>query len=422
MIMKYLSHLLILILLSSCSSLAFWDNQEEDVEPEETTETIGIIDRLTFWNNGDDEIDLSEPKLLEDVINQEELSLNWKISLPSERSATDFVPNFSGKGDNKLGSFMPAFSGKTIFISNNDGAVGSYDQSSGEKNWNVQITPLSSGISAGFGVLVVAGSQGELICLSQSDGSIIWSINIGAEVLAQAAIDAKYVLIKTSSGELNAYSIDDGTKAWSYRSQLPALTLRGSSPPVIEEGIVYAAFDNGRLGAFQIDTGFLIWDGAISYVEGTSELDNMIDADAAPVLEGGLLFIANYQGQIAAFDPAQRRIVWADKASSFYSPIISKGVLAILESNSTFKTYSIKTFNESWNNDEYYLRDLSNPEIYKGNIVVGDFEGYIHVIDTLNGKTISRMKLTRSPIKTIVARAENIYIIDETFNLYSISL
>ena len=115
--MKYLSHLLILILLSSCSSLAFWDNQEEDIEPEETTatETIGIIDRLTFWNNGDDEIDLSEPKLLEDVINQEELSLNWKISLPSERSATDFVPNFSGKGDNKLGSFMPAFSGKTIF-------------------------------------------------------------------------------------------------------------------------------------------------------------------------------------------------------------------------------------------------------------------------------------------------------------------
>ena len=64
--MKYLSHLLILILLSSCSSLAFWDNQEEDVEPEETAETIGIIDRLTFWNNGDDEIDLSEPKLLED--------------------------------------------------------------------------------------------------------------------------------------------------------------------------------------------------------------------------------------------------------------------------------------------------------------------------------------------------------------------
>ena len=240
--------------------------------------------------------------------------------------------------------------------------------------------------------------------------------------MAQAAIDAKYVLIKTSSGELNAYSIDDGTKAWSYRSQLPALTLRGSSPPVIEEGIVYAAFDNGRLGAFQIDTGFLIWDGAISYVEGTSELDNMIDADAAPVLEGGLLFIANYQGQIAAFDPAQRRIVWADKASSFYSPIISKGVLAILESNSTFKTYSIKTFNESWNNEEYYLRDLSNPEIYKGNIVVGDFEGYIHVINTLNGKTISRMKLTRSPIKTIVARAENVYIIDETFNLYSISL
>jgi len=416
--MKYFVPLLLVFTLSACSSLPFIGDQE-DVS--ESKESRGLLDTLTFWDNDDEEIDPTEPKPLLDINNKEDLLLNWKISLPAERSAGSFVPNFSGKGDNKLGAFSPAFSGKTIFIANQSGAIGSYDQSSGKINWSVQTAPLSSGISAGFGVLIVAGSQGELICLSQTDGSILWSVNIGAEVLAQAAIDAKFVLIKTSSGELNSYSISDGAKAWSYRSQLPALTLRGSSSPVIEEGIVYATFDNGRLGAFQIDTGFLIWDGAISYVEGTSELDNMIDADSAPVIEGGLLFTVNYQGQIAAFDPAQRRIVWADKASSYYSPIISKGVLAILESDSTFKTYSTKTFAASWENDEYYLRQLSNAAIYKGNIVVGDFEGYIHVIDTLNGKTTSRLKLTRSPIKTIVSRAGNIYAIDEAFNLYSIS-
>lgn len=416
--MKYLLHFLILIFLSSCSSMAFWNNPEEEVEPKESRSFIDII---TFWDNGTEEVDLSEPKVLSDISNQEELVLNWEIALPSDRSATDFIPNFSGEGGNKLGSFLPAFIGDTVFIANGDGAIGSFNQDSGSENWIVNVQPLASGISAGFGILVVAGSQGELICLSQNDGSIIWSIDVGSEILASAALDAKLVLVKTSSGELNAYNISNGSREWSYRSQLPTLTLRGSSLPVIEEGIAYAAFDNGRLGAFQVDTGFLVWDGAISYVEGTSELDNMIDADAAPVLEGGLLFIANYQGQIAAFDPAQRRIVWAEEASSFYSPVISKGVMAVLETDSTFKTFSTKTFMPSWVNKDYYLRKLSNADSYKGSIVLGDFEGYVHFINTLNGSTTSRMKLTRSPIKSIIARANNIFIVDEQFNLYSVS-
>jgi outer membrane protein assembly factor BamB len=416
--MKYLSHLLILIFLSSCTSMAFWDNAEEEAEPKEPRSFLDII---TFWDNGTEEVDPSEPKTLNEISNQEELILNWELTLPSDRSAADFIANFSGKGDNKLGSFLPAFIGNTIFIANGNGTVGSFNQDSGDENWVVNVSPLASGVSAGFGILIVAGSQGQLICLSQDDGSTIWSVDVGSEILAPAALDAKLVIVKTSSGELNAYNISNGLREWSYRSQLPTLTLRGSSPPVIEEGIVYAAFDNGRLGAFQVSTGFLVWDGAISYVEGTSELDNMIDADAAPVLEGGLLFIANYQGQIAAFDPAQRRIVWAEEASSFYSPIISKGVMAVLETDSTFKTYSTKTFMPSWTNEDYYLRELSNADTYKGSIVVGDFEGYVHLINTLNGTTTSRIKLTRSPIKSIIARANNIYIVDEQFNLYSVS-
>jgi len=421
--MKFLPHILLTLFISSCSSIAFWDNQEDMAEDvvEEPKERRGFLDTLTFWDNDEDEIDPSEPKSLVDISNKEDVVVNWKIKLPSERSAASFIPDFSASGENKLGSFVPAFSGKTIFFANNNGVIGSYDQDSGNENWTVKVSPLSSGISAGFGVLIVSSKQGELICLSQNDGSIIWSIDTGGEVLTQAAIDAKLVIIKTSAGELIAYNISDGLKEWSYRSQLPSLTLRGSSPPIIEERITYAAFDNGRLGAFQLDTGFLIWDGAISYVEGTSELENMIDADSSPIIEGGLLFVVNYQGQIAAFDLAQRRMVWAEKASSFYTPVISKGVMAILEDDSTFTTYSTKTFGSSWSSDDYYLRELSNHDSYKGSIVVGDFEGYIHFMNTLNGKTSSRLKISRSPIKSVSARADAIYVVDEKFTLYSIS-
>jgi hypothetical protein len=73
--------------------MAFWNNPEEEVEPKESRSFIDII---TFWDNGTEEVDLSEPKVLSDISNQEELVLNWEIALPSDRSATDFIPNFSG--------------------------------------------------------------------------------------------------------------------------------------------------------------------------------------------------------------------------------------------------------------------------------------------------------------------------------------
>ena len=51
-------------------------------------------------------------------------------------------------------------------------------------------------------MLVVSDIDGNVIALSQDDGSEIWSKNVKGEVLSKAAIDPKTVIIKTGSGEL----------------------------------------------------------------------------------------------------------------------------------------------------------------------------------------------------------------------------
>ena len=84
-------------------------------------------------------------------------------------------------------------------------------------------------------------------------------------------MNAELVIVKTGSGELIALDKLNGEIAWSYRSKLPALTIRGSSSPVIDGDQVYVTFDNGRLGVFQLDFVSL-WDGAISYVRGSQSL------------------------------------------------------------------------------------------------------------------------------------------------------
>ena len=363
------------------------------------------MDGLRFWKS--DEIDPDEPKELVAFSNQKNIVIEWKKSF---------------KGENEIGNFLPDFSAQNLFFSDASGNVSSINASTGDRNWSIELNFLASGTSAGFGLVVVSDIDGNVIAVDQNDGSKLWSTNVKGEVLSKVAIDAKVVVVKTGSGELLGLDRENGEILWSYRSKLPLLTVRGSSSPVIVDDLVYVSFDNGRLGVFELNSGFQVWDGAISYVKGVSELENLIDSDSSPVVDGGLIYTTNYQGNLNIFDTAQKRSVWSYETSSFYSPIVSRGMLTIVEANSGLRSFALKTLQESWTNDDYINRDLSNAVSYKGSLVVGDFEGYVHVIDTLNGKTIGRKKISRKPIKSILSRSDSLYIIDEAFNLHSINI
>ena len=372
-------------LLSSCSSLS----------------------SLQFWQGEKDEYELDEPRKLENISNNKKIITNWDISFT---------------GENSLGNFIPSFAGDSIYFADSSGNIKSINSISGSINWKKEVSLLSTGISAGFGILIVADIDGNVIALDQNNGTKLWTSNVKGEVLAPAAVDAKFIIVKTGSGELIALNKDSGEIEWSYRSKLPALTIRGSSSPVIDNNMVYATFDNGRLGVFELESGYPVWDGAISYVSGSSELENLIDSDSSPVIEGGLVFTTSYQGNINIFDIAQKRSVWQSESSSFYSPLLLRGLIILVEANSNLKTFFSKNLEKSWSSNEYLNRSLSNPSSFNGFLLVGDFEGYIHIIDPLNGQTLARKKISRKPIMKLISRSNNFYAIDEDFNLFSLSI
>ena len=380
---KFIAMFLILFVLSSCSSLS----------------------SMKFW--GSDEVDSDEPKTLMPISNSVKINVNWTKSF---------------SGDNFLGNFIPAFGSQSVFFADTNGSIKSINPNTGTIQWESQVNALSSAVAAGFGVIVVSDIEGNVITLNQDDGSVLWTLNLKGEVLAPAAIDPKFIVVKTGSGELLALDKSSGEISWSYRSKLPALTIRGSSSPVIEGDIVYATFDNGRLGVFELDSGFPVWDGAISYAKGSSELENLVDSDSNPVIDAGLVYTINYQGNLSLFDISQKRAVWQIEASSFYSPLLIRGLIILVESKSNLRSFFTKTMEESWTSDAYLNRQLSNPISFSGFTIVGDYEGYIHVLDPLNGKTVGRKKISKKPIKKIISRSKNFYAVDESFNLYSLSI
>ena len=207
--MKIFLNIFFFIFVSSCSSLAFWKNEE---------------------------IDPTEPRELLDFDQQVEINIKWKKKF---------------KGSSMLNNLTPDFSGNNLYFADSEGTISALNIDTGDEIWNVNIdTEIVSGITAGFGKLIVGDNDGNIICLDQESGEMLWRSFAGGEVLSKVSIDASLIVVKTASGFLNAFNINNGNPDWSYRSQTPILTVRGSSAPIIDDAFVYATFDNGRLGAF----------------------------------------------------------------------------------------------------------------------------------------------------------------------------
>ena len=379
---KYILLSIFLIFTSSCSTLAFWSDDLDE--------------------------DIINPVALQPIQNEYPIYQEWKKSF---------------KGENSLGSFKPSFYSGNMIIADPKGNITSSNPQSGKINWKINLDrELAAGVASGYGKLIVSDVNGFVIAIDFETQDIIWEKNIGGEVLSNTLVSASLILVKNSVGELVALSASSGEKKWSFRSQLPALTVRGTGEPIIENGIVFSSFDNGRLGAFQLDTGFFLWDAPISFVEGSSELENLIDGDSAPILVKQLIFATNYQGNLTAFDITQKRPVWNAKASSFHSPVVVNNMIMVIQDNGSILSFSMTNLAPSWTSEEYLRRELSNGVAYKNMMLVGDLEGYVHVINPLTGITVGRKKVSRNPVMSIVTFREFAYVIDQESNIVAIKL
>src|SRR5690606_877902 len=131
-------------------------------------------------------------------------------------------------------ALSPAGDGGRVFAASRDGRVSAFDGATGDRLWQTRLDlPLSAGPGAGEGRVVVASSNGWLVALRAEDGGEAWRRFIGGESLASPLIADNSVVSYTIDGTLRVHSLFNGSVRWNLEQNLPALTLRGSSEPVV---------------------------------------------------------------------------------------------------------------------------------------------------------------------------------------------
>ena len=305
-----------------------------------------------------------------------------------------------GKGSEQLHlSLKPSGNSEVIYTASHDGKVSSIEAVSGRVFWRKD---LSTNLTAGPAItdtrLVVFGLDGDLICLRTGDGSEAWRTSIKGESIATPIIANDNVIIHTIDGQLRSFSIFDGTERWSLSQDMPSLTLRGSSSPVILGNNVVSAFDNGRVILVNIETGMVIWEAMLSPPTGRSALERLIDIDGTIKTFGQDIYLAGYQSKLVSLAAESGQIIWSKDLSTQAGIDIDDEHIVVTSEEGFVLGLSRNDGSEIWRNEILIRREVTAPVIFDSTVVVGDLEGYVHFFDISTGDLLSRRRAGKGAI------------------------
>lgn len=305
-----------------------------------------------------------------------------------------------GTDERRLG-LEPRVAAGTVYVADAEGQVQALDADSGRTRWEAELDlPVSGGPGVGSGKLLLGTIDGDVIALNTENGEERWRTRLTSEVLSVPAVSSSTVVVHTVDGKLFGLEATDGSERWRYEREVPSLTLRGTGSPVISGGAVYVGMAGGRLVALRLDNGGLIWDANVTVPGGRSELERLADIDGDPIVLGGGVFVATYQGEVGAVEQRSGRLAWRRKMSSYNRMGADLQGLYVSDDDGVVWGLDIRSGSAVWSQDALKNRKLSNVAVLSGYVVVGDFEGYLHWMDRNDGSLVARTRVGSEPITT----------------------
>ncbi|GLR10468.1 outer membrane protein assembly factor BamB [Mixta theicola] len=328
----------------------------------------------------------------------------------------------------------PAWQDGSVYAADRFGIVKALDASDGKQKWKINLsgdngffsknTPalLSGGITAAGEHIYIGSERAQVYALNSNDGSVAWQTKVAGEVLSRPVVSDGLVLIHTSNGMLQGLDQSSGVVKWTVNLDMPALSLRGESAPATAFGGAIVGGDNGRVSAVILNQGQIIWQQRISQPSGATEIDRLSDVDTTPVIVNGVVYALAYNGNLTALDLRSGQILWKREIGSVKDFIVDAGRIYLVDQDDRIVALNADGGVTLWRQSDLLHRNLTSPVLYNGYIVVGDSEGYLHWLNTDDGRFVAQQKVDGSGFQTEpVVASDKLLIQAKNGEVYSIT-
>lgn len=295
----------------------------------------------------------------------------------------------------------PAVFDGLLYLGTGDRRIVAVDVGTGELVWERAVSGPVDSSPAVAGELVYVGLRdGRLLALRVTDGQLRWEFSTGAPIFSSPTLYRGELYVASSDGTLFALDAVTGLKRWSFQTDGRLI----SSPAAYQDSVAVTSHDR-NLYILDSTSGrpTLIFRTASAAGTPVFDEESLFLADATGVIrsidwrEHNRRFsrlVLRVKIQLAAWGltdviPHQAGYVWGNRASesSFVgAPVVAGGVVYVASTTGRLLALDRASGEAVW---EYDTAGgiLGSPSVAGNTVFVGDNLGVLHALDAKSGES-----------------------------------
>lgn len=287
-----------------------------------------------------------------------------------------------------------------LAIASTQGTVAVINTESGADVWRIKLSAdISSGVGFDGQTLALTTLNNELVAIQSSakGGTLAWRRALLARVYTAPLVAGGRVFVLAGDRSVQAFDAATGAKLWNFqRTSEPLILSQGGTLGVYKNTLLVGS--SGRLLGLNPDNGQVQWETSVATTRATNDIERLIDLVGTPSRSGDSVCVRAYQAGVACVDAQKGATLWTKTTQGSTGVSGNADQLVGTESDGRVKAWNRTTGEQLWISDKLAHRGLSAPLLIGNSVVVGDFEGYVHVMNKIDGTFTARFKTDGSAI------------------------
>ncbi|MDQ3074481.1 MAG: PQQ-binding-like beta-propeller repeat protein [Pseudomonadota bacterium] len=298
----------------------------------------------------------------------------------------------------------PVVAGGKVYTIDTVGSVRAFDATSGAPLWVTRFgdakgnenTLYGGGVAVDGGRVYATNGFGYVAALDAATGAAAWTVRPGGPIRGAPTVADGNVYVISQDNQIFSLKTADGSTAWSNAAALEVAGVFGNGSPAVDRGTVVAGFSSGELNAYRVENGRMVWQDALSRTSISTGVGALSDIDADPVIANGMIYALGQGGRMVALDLASGQRVWELNMAGIATPWIAGDWLFAVNDKSQLiavqrMTGKIRWINQlpRWTKESNKSGQISyfGPVLAGGRLIVAGSNGALINIDPTTGVT-----------------------------------
>ncbi len=425
---KIIALIFIFFLITSCSfnsKSKFWTKEK----------------KITIDNNSE----ITELFQKEKIF-KKELNSNLKIKLSEKLIKNSFINNFDNNNGrtNYNGSLKKSsrfkfskidnfdftepeivFDKKNIIFFDNKGSILKFDNFSKliwkknfYKKYEKKSKPLLS-FASNKKILIVADNLAKFYAINIESGELLWESKNSSPFNSQVKIYKDKFFAIDFDNVLRCFSIESGKELWQFKTEKSFIKSQKKLSLLIVNGKIFFNNSLGDITAVDIQTGNMLWQKPTQTSFIYEDTFSLKTSDL--IASDDLILFSNNKNEFYSLDIKKGSLNWKQKINSNLRPtligdliftISMEGFLVIINKKNGNIVRSTDIFEKFSNKKRKKIKPIGFI-VGVNKIYLTTTNGRLLIIDILNGRTTSILKIDNKKISRPFVLDQNLFIIEK---------